>query len=317
MSAARFARGGTGWHAWRIRFTVPRLLAAIAALLLLIPNSSVLEHRAVVAVFLAALVAGRGRQFVRDWLPLVATAALFVALRQLAALSPLPHAGALVVRGEEALFGGALPSAALQSAFYDAAAPGWLDYAATAVHASYFFGFVLVGLVLWLFRRPHFGGYVAMLAATFALGLVGYVLMPTEPPWLAARDGLAPPVSRIIGHTAQGTRLTAGVVAAGRAWQEDPDALGDPNPMAAMPSVHTAITAVLAVALWRWRRPLGVAGALYTVAMGASLVYLGEHYVLDVLAGLACAAAAIWLVLRWRPWRRRRTAPGTPDCAAP
>src|SRR5439155_7863760 len=115
-----------------------------------------------------------------------------------------------------------------------------------------------------------------------------------------------------------------GMVATGRAWQSDPDALGDPNPSAAMPSVHTAVTAVLALSLWRWRRAFGLAGAAYTAAMGFSLVYLGEHYVVDVLAGLLCAGAASWLVVR-RPAGRSpagcsppapEPAAGRPGCAA-
>jgi membrane-associated phospholipid phosphatase len=286
---------------WRLQLTWRRAVVAAVALLLLIPNSSVLEHRALIAVFLVALAAGRGAVFVRDWLPLVCFATLFVVLRQFAALSPLPRQGAAVVGAEAALFSGQMPSAVLQGLFYVPGRPGALDYVATGVHASYFFGFVLVGLAIWLFARERFRTYAAALGLTFALGLAGYFLLPTEPPWLASRDGLAPPIRRIIGETAQGTRLTAGVVAAGRAWQNDPDALGDPNPTAAMPSVHTAVTVVLALALWHWRPALGIAGAVYAAAMGFSLVYLGEHYVLDVLAGILCAVVASWIAGRWLP----------------
>ena len=48
-----------------------------------------------------------------------------------------------------------------------------------------------------------------------------------------------------------------------------------------MPSLHMAITVIA-----------GVAGALYCAAMGLSLVYLGEHYVVDLLAGVLVAAVA-------------------------
>ena len=305
--------------AGRLRLTWGRALAAALALLLLVPNSSVLEHRAIIAVFLVALLAGRGRAFVRDWAPLVGVAAAFVALRQVVTLSPLPRQGALVAGTEAAMFG-QLPSAALQQALGGAAGGGGsaLAYAATAVHASYFFGFVVVGLVLWVCARHRFPNYVAGLALTFALGLGGYALLPTEPPWMAARDGLVTaPVQRVIAQTSQGTRLTAGVVAAGRSWQSDPDALGDPNPTAAMPSVHTAVTATLAIALWRWRRALGAAAAVYCAAMGFSLVYLGEHYVLDVVAGLACALLASSLAERRWPAPRPVRAGETPAHAAP
>jgi membrane-associated phospholipid phosphatase len=274
-----------------------RLLVGAAALVLLVPNSSVLEHRLVVAVFLVALAAGRGRRFVWDWLPLVAAAAAFVVLRQFAAESPFPRRGLAVAALEQALFGGTLPSTWMQQTLRGAGSgPAVaLDYAATAVHASYFFGFVAVGGWLWLRAHHLFRHYVRTLALTFALGLAGYVALPTEPPWLVARDLGGPPAQRIIVETTKGAPVASAVVEAGRAWQHDPDALGDPNPAAAMPSVHTAVTAAVGLFLFRIGRLAGASGVLYTLAMGLALVYLGEHFVLDVLAGIACAALAVWL----------------------
>jgi len=269
-----------------------RVLAGVVALALLIPNSSVLEHRAIIAVFLGALATGRGRQFVRDWLPLVAAAALFVMLRQFATASPLPHRGLEVAALEAALFGGATPTEALQRL---RAASDWslLDRAAALVHGSYFFAFVVVGLWLWLRRRDLFARYSVTLALTFALSLVGYFAVPTEPPWLVARQPDAPQAARIIVDTTRGAPVASAVIETGRRWQSDPEALGDPNPAAAMPSVHVAITAALGLFLFRVNRLAGVAGIFYVVAMAAALLYLGEHFVLDEIAGLACAMCAL------------------------
>ena len=182
-----------------------------------------------VAAFLLALLTGRGRLFLRDWLPLVGVAALFVVLRQLAAAAPFPHQGASVAALESRLFQGVSPPTWLQERLYQPGSPGPLEYLATAVHASYFFGFVAVGLGIWLVRRERFAHYRLVLALTFAFGLLGYVLFPTEPPWLGAREGAAPGRQGDrgdgAGHTAQ-----RGDRAAGRTWQQDPDALGDPNP---------------------------------------------------------------------------------------
>jgi membrane-associated phospholipid phosphatase len=59
-----------------------------------------------------------------------------------------------------------------------------------------------------------------------------------------------------------------------------------------MPSVHTAVTVALAIFLSRRHWALGALGWLYAAAMAFALVYLGEHFVLDVAAGLVCAVAA-------------------------
>ena len=284
----------TSWTPWNGLRTLGwrRTAAGVVALALLIPNSSVLEHRIVVAVFLVALAAGRARRFLLDWLPLIGAATLFVVVRQLAAASPLPRWGAAIAALEMQLFGGQTPTAALQALRDSGVATRLADAGATAIHASYFFAFALVGGWLWLHARERFRAYTAALALTFALGLAGYALFPTEPPWLVARTPGAPPARRVIVETTQGTLVASAVVEAGRAWQADPDALGDPNPAAAMPSVHTAITAALAFFLFRLNRWAGAAGLLYTAAMGVALVYLGEHFVIDVLAGIVCAAVA-------------------------
>ena len=295
---------------WWRRVGWQRALIGAVALGLLVPNSSVLEHRVVIAVFLFALAAGRARRFLLDWLPLTGVAALFVVLRQFAAASPFPRQGQAVAALEARLFGGLsgeTPTAALQALRAGDSVTRLSDALATAVHASYFFAFVVVGGWLWLRDRRHFAPYTGTLAITFALGLAGYVLLPTEPPWLLARRPDAPAARRLIVETTEGTLVASAAVEAGRAWQSDPDALGDPNPAAAMPSVHTAVTAALAFFLFRISRWAGLVGLLYTTVMGLSLVYLGEHFVLDVLAGVGCAGIAT-LAATWFSLERRRTA---------
>jgi membrane-associated phospholipid phosphatase len=65
--------------------------------------------------------------------------------------------------------------------------------------------------------------------------------------------------------------------------------IGGPNPVAAMPSIHMAVT----FAMYLWARDhqhrLAPWLLVYTIVMGFSLVYLAEHYVLDLMAGVACA----------------------------
>jgi membrane-associated phospholipid phosphatase len=76
--------------------------------------------------------------------------------------------------------------------------------------------------------------------------------------------------------------------------------LGDPNPTASLPSLHFAVT----FALYLYGRAHGRAGALlggaYSVAMGLALVYLGEHYVVDLLFGGAVALGVWWAGARIR-----------------
>jgi membrane-associated phospholipid phosphatase len=67
------------------------------------------------------------------------------------------------------------------------------------------------------------------------------------------------------------------------------------NPVAAMPSLHAAYPVMLLLFFWGAGRRVRAGLALYAAAMGFALVYSGEHFVSDILAGwaLACAACAV------------------------
>jgi membrane-associated phospholipid phosphatase len=70
----------------------------------------------------------------------------------------------------------------------------------------------------------------------------------------------------------------------GAAWSPLYDVLGG-NPLAAMPSLHFA-TSLMAAHLLREAGPVpGAVGWTYAVGLGFALVYLGEHYVIDLIAG--------------------------------
>jgi hypothetical protein len=104
------------------------------------------------------------------------------------------------------------------------------------------------------------------------------------------------------------------------------------NPIAAMPSLHTAFATLCAGFLIprvarRWRPLL----ACYPLAMMFSLVYSGEHWVIDTLIGIGYAVVvllALTSLERWRSHRRAhgqrheptdndgRADPGFPDMAA-
>jgi membrane-associated phospholipid phosphatase len=61
---------------------------------------------------------------------------------------------------------------------------------------------------------------------------------------------------------------------------------------AAFPSAHVAATAVAVWSAWRWRRAVFPFVFPMSVALVIGAVYLGYHYVVDVLAGLLVAALA-------------------------
>ncbi|WP_372790790.1 phosphatase PAP2 family protein [Paraconexibacter sp.] len=138
------------------------------------------------------------------------------------------------------------------------------------------------GTVLYLLlRRPErFPSGAASMYGVFDLGLIGYWALPTAPPWYAAQNGHAPELRRMM--------VEHGEVFWKDGWEPMYGFLGG-NPLAAMPSLHFA-TSVMAAHLLTDTGPLqGALGWSYAVTLGFGLVYLGEHYVVDLIAGLALA----------------------------
>src|SRR3954454_13861442 len=150
----------------------------------------------------------------------------------------------------------------------------------SAVHWSWFF--VPHGSIAYvlLFHRPQFERSAAQMAGVFDIGLLGYWFLPTAPPWWAGGNGDIPHVRRIMVET--GKRVW------GRHWEPLYDSLGT-NPFAAMPSLHFATSVMAAHVLADTGRVAGTLGWASTATLGFALVYLGEHYVADLIAGFALA----------------------------
>jgi membrane-associated phospholipid phosphatase len=78
------------------------------------------------------------------------------------------------------------------------------------------------------------------------------------------------------------------------------------NLVAAIPSLHAALTMAVAAFLWnrvsrKWQ-PLLVA---YVLVMAFTLVYTAEHYVIDILLGWVLAAMVLVVIRCFESWRRR------------
>jgi membrane-associated phospholipid phosphatase len=138
----------------------------------------------------------------------------------------------------------------------------------------------------------------ALLLAT-AFGLLGYWLAPTAPPRLLD-TGLTDTMAVFSGAGWWGDAASA---------PRGMESLS--NQYAAMPSLHVGWALWVALVVYRHARgPLarGLAVA-YPVLMSVVVMATANHYLLDVVAGIACALAADHLCTRWA----RRRASGATD----
>ena len=188
------------------------------------------------------------------------------------------------IRADRALAGGTCPTVRLQRALGREGHVGALDYGLSAIHWSWFLvpHGTLAYLLVW--HREHYPRSAVLMSACFDLGCVVYWSVPTAPPWWAAQNGNMPPVRRIMAE--------AGEHVWGRLWRPLYHSLQG-NPFAAMPSLHFGTSVMAARLLSQVGRRHSALGWGYTLALGFGLVYLGEHYVIDLIAGLALAEG-IW-----------------------
>jgi membrane-associated phospholipid phosphatase len=182
------------------------------------------------------------------------------------------------IRFDRVLGGGELPSVRLQRALGRPDRVLVHDRFLSAVHWAWFFVPHTTILYVLVCHRSQFERSATQMAAVFDLGLLGYWLVPTAPPWWAGRQGAAPPVRRIMTETGEEWW--------GRLWEPLYDSLSG-NPFAAMPSLHFATSVMAAHVLGDTGRTAGAVGWAYAGTLGFALVYLGEHYVADLIAGLA------------------------------
>jgi hypothetical protein len=221
--------------------------------------------------------------------------------------------------------------------------PRWrrLDKALVWTHWSWFM--VPHGaLVYIMLRHPNrFERAATLTYAVFDIGAMVYWVLPTAPPWYAAQapeNGLGPNGGG--GGRSDGAGNAAGSAAsaalpggaAGEKERTEPhrmievrrmmveygemfwrdgwgplySVLGG-NPLAAMPSLHFATSVMAALLLAETGPAAGAVGWAYASTLGFALVYLGEHYVADLLGGAALTIA----VRRLEP----RAAPAVGRCA--
>ncbi|MDA8201565.1 MAG: phosphatase PAP2 family protein [Chloroflexi bacterium] len=253
-----------------------------------------------VALGLAAIVLGRGRLFLRDWIPFLVLFFAYELMRGYAdQFGQQVHIGDVIAL-ERALFGGQLPTTILQAWLHPKSGIDPWAVAATVVYFLHFPLPLAVGFLLWLRRRAAYYDFVAALVVLSMAAFVTYVLLPVAPPWWAEQRGYLPPGAVLplkeLGFLALATTFGFdGHYVYSYAFYNI-----NPNQLAAIPSLHAAYPFLAFLVARHYFGRAGWLMLLYSAAVWFSIVYLGEHHVVDAMAGVLYASLAYWLVLHAR-----------------
>ncbi|MEM3873699.1 MAG: phosphatase PAP2 family protein [Candidatus Bathyarchaeia archaeon] len=152
-----------------------------------------------------------------------------------------------------------------------------LDYIGAAFYSVHFIAPTIFAFLLWKFSPEHYQKYsLAFMICTYT-ALLTFLVYPVAPPWYGVG------ATRVLFQVDNKLGVPM--------YRAIYDYIGV-NPFAAFPSLHSAfpwIIALFAIKAWR-KKALPI--LIFPFMVWFSAVYLGEHYVIDIVGGVAYATLA-------------------------
>jgi inositol phosphorylceramide synthase catalytic subunit len=274
---------------------LPLIPAVYAALLFVFDGDLRPEHVAVGAVCAAVGYWGaKGAALYRDLLPFVLTGIGYDLVRYARALWVTPdRVLGCGLRDAELVLFSAAPGVSFP-AWFGAHSLPVLDVLAAVPYAA--FTYVALGYAVWLWfvDRGRMRWFLWSFAIANAISFVTWIALPAAPPWYVLSHGCAIDMSTLPSPAglARVDRLL-GIEYFSGFYSRAASVFG------ALPSMHCAYPLLGLLTAWkhesRRARALHLA---YAAWMALSAVYLGHHWVIDVLAGWATATAGVFLARR-------------------
>jgi membrane-associated phospholipid phosphatase len=300
------------WVLVRHPIKVPLFIGYVLAWLLTAQHSGVFYDRERLFPWLGVgmliLVAGTGWrrivELVLYWIPFAFLWVAYDLVRGLVDNGRKIHVTE-PIRFDKDMFFGHLPTTVLQDRLYVRHPIQTWEVITGVTYMTHFFLVYVTAAVLFVRSRDRFVRWMTALVLCTILGVLGYWLYPMAPPWMASDTyHLIPQVAR------PGTRglLLLHLSWADRLWHHGANNSEMVNSVAAMPSLHAAYTMLF---VWfffkrvrrRWVKALLV---LYPLVMAFTLIYGGEHYMVDILAGWLIAIVSVEFSDRFHDWRATR-----------
>ncbi len=180
---------------------------------------------------------------------------------------------------------GQLPTVRLQHLLYHGQLQ-WFDFYLLSSYLLHFIAPYIVGVLIWR-ARPH--GYWRFISALLLLsfsGFITYLLFPAAPPWMASNVGYTDHIIKLSNNIfiAWGLQNFSVVFSHLNA-----------NQTAAIPSLHAAYPFLDLLIIYRlFGKKWAIPFAIYPLSVWFGVVYLGEHYVIDVILGIIYALVAFY-----------------------
>lgn len=261
----------------------------VIIVLMIYKSISLTPDRLFLIFLLGAIVLKKTKSFLKDWVPFIGLLLSYEVLRGFAdAINTKVNFYPMII-WEEKIFG-ILPTIQLQHALYQPNVVHWYDVLFMLVYFMHFVYPLLIGLYFWFNNRGYYKKFVISLLLISFSAFIFFVSFPTAPPWLASEKGYIPEVHKIINETLNKTNANHSV---STFYQKL-----NPNPVAAFPSLHSGYVTLTLLILFDYSLVAGLLFLPFPIALWFGVIYLGEHYVVDIMAGAILALFCYLVVFK-------------------
>ncbi len=232
------------------------------------------------------MIFGQALEMLKRLLPFVALILVYESFRGIADKLNTHVDYLLAPHFDKFVFGGTLPTTTLQNWLWHGQVQ-WYDF---VLYIPYMLFFVLpIGLavLVWKTKDEYYWRVVWTYLLVFFAGYLTFLAFPAAPPWLASDNHYIEHVVRVSSH-----------VWAALGIQDFPSLYNKiaPNPVAAIPSLHSACATLFSIFIFKiYGKRWGLISLIYPILIYIGVIYEGEHYFLDVAAGIMYAVAAYFL----------------------
>lgn len=221
---------------------------------------------------------GRTKDFIRNWLPLIVLLLSYEALNGLA--GTFANSGNLVsLYSFDKLLWGFNLTGTVQSLWSSSA----LTILFVFLYSLHLPLVVITSIFFWYTDKAIYGKYASALIITSYLALVTFLIMPTAPPWYSgiAKDLIQDSQGPSVLFSSTLARLSSII---------------ESDKFAAFPSLHTAYITLFSYYTVKAKLSFGLISLPLSVGVLLSTIYLGQHYVIDLVGGAAYALGVVLLV---------------------
>lgn len=268
-----------------VLFWLRVVVVAVVTLFFIVQRNFWTPDTLFVLLLVVFVVLGQARAFILRFLPFMLLLLTYDSFRGIADdLNTYVNFWPMI-SFDQNIFGGVLPTETLQNWWWHGRLQ-WYDFYFYFLYTLHFLVPVLLAVLIWKLQPKAYWEYVCALVGLSFAAFITFVVFPAAPPWMASDLGYIDPIHRISSDIWYAMGVTN--------FSEFYANLS-PNPVAAVPSLHSAYPLLFVMYAWRlfgFKKSWWL--LVYPVSMWIGVVYLGEHYVVDVVAGALYAVGAYY-----------------------